>query len=372
MPDFFRHGVSVFANTLPHSLPDLMFSRVIKTSSSLLVFVLILLLSPTRALGQTDFRAGYIVQLSGDTLRGEVDYRGALRSTYICQFRLAPGAPVLAYRPQELRGYGFPGQKEYRTRLTPLPDSMDRSQFPRRFFLEILVSGPASLYARSDPTHYYLQKGAGSAPVTELLFQRRVVESDSRSVLQELTPFRGVLSEAFADCPAILPSISQTPFRASALIAIVQRYNQCKQPAAPILVSKRTSHLGVGVLAGGQVSQIVFTGSSDQVGSNFIAKPAPVLGLGVYFTGPSLNEHLMLRLEALYAPQEYEDEYPVASSYAQASAQGHYRISYLRVPFLVRYTGPAKHFHPVLEAGLSVNTALHVESEQRVRYVTSL
>ena len=57
---------------------------------------------------QAIFRAGYVLPLNADTLKGEVDARGDQRNARLARFRPA-GGTVTEYTPGQLRAYGIRG-----------------------------------------------------------------------------------------------------------------------------------------------------------------------------------------------------------------------------------------------------------------------
>ncbi len=63
-------------------------------------------LSSIAAFG-TDFREGYVVLNSNDTITGLVDFvkgNGAYRS---CYFKASDTVKIIKYKPAEIKGYGF-------------------------------------------------------------------------------------------------------------------------------------------------------------------------------------------------------------------------------------------------------------------------
>ena len=347
------------------------------TYRALIFQSLFVLLGLARAHAQADFRPGYVVVPSGDTLRGLADYRGAARSARLCQFRATAQAPVTTYSPGELRGYGFPGVRAYRSCLTPLPDTLGLAQAPRVYFLEVLATGPASLYARrdrGDATYYYLQKGpAATAPVKKLEYRRVEVEVEGRKVFREINTFRNTLSEAFADCPSLSLDVLRTEYLLAPLIRLVNRYNACVQPqGSPTLIRKK-SRLSVGLLAGAITSKLAFDGSTAQASRSYTDGPSFEAGLALQFVSPALNEKLMLRLEALYERQSYTDEYRYVSPYfSDATEQDRIRVTYLRLPLVLRYTVPRRGSRPFVEAGVVTNKALSTQAEYRVQYTATM
>jgi hypothetical protein len=349
---------------------------LLKLYPRLLVFLLLTLPSVVRA--QTDFRPGYVLSPAGDTVHGLVDYRGALRSSRLCQFRPSAVAPVTAYRPGELRGYGFAGTKEYRTCLTPLPDSAGQQQAPRLFFLEVLASGPASLYSRrdgADATYFYLQKGtAATVPVKELEFHRVIIEAEGKQGIRAVNTFRNTLSEAFADCPALSLDVLRTEYQPGELVRIVERYNACRQPGSKTVITRKKPHVSVGLLAGAQVGRLTFAEGVYQSNGKFTSGAGPVVGLALQFVSPALNEKLMLRLEVLYTQQQYDGDftYRVPYLYVTADEQAHFKLSYLHIPLVLRYTARLGGVQPLVEFGMTASQALSIETSHRITYSSSL
>ena len=336
-----------------------------------------LVLFSTLAQAQTDFRPGYILPPTGDTVRGLVDYRGALRSSRLCQFRPTATAPVTTYRPEELRGYGFAGTKEYRTRLVPLPDSADRPQAPRLFYLEVLASGPASLYSRrgrSDATYFYLQKGtAETVPVKELEFHRVAIEVEGRKGIRAVNTFRNTLSEAFVDCPDLSLEVLRTEYQPEALVHIVERYNACRQPDAKPLRTRKKPSVSLGLLAGAQVSRLTFSEGNYTHGI-LSSGTGPVAGLALQFVSPALNDKIMLRLEVLYTQQQYNDEfsYPVSYLSITANEKVRFKLAYLHIPLVLRYTVRLGRLQPLAEFGVTASQALNIETAHQITYSSLL
>jgi len=59
---------------------------------------------------QTDFRSGFIIHLAGDTLYGEIDYRGDLLMSRVCKFKDKKGE-ITAYDPDDIEAFRFLNSK---------------------------------------------------------------------------------------------------------------------------------------------------------------------------------------------------------------------------------------------------------------------
>ena len=216
------------------------------------------------AQAQTDFRPGYIVQAAGDTVRGEIDYRDARFNARQCRFRPSPDAAVAVFQPDGLQAYGLrDGSKHYRALALPAPASpapqATATPMPR-YFLEVLVNGPASLYSWRDDErtdHYYVATAA--FPLAELVHRKVFLEQ--QRIMQEQNLYRTTLAQALAGCPSAQAQLPALSFTTRALAGAVATYNACQQPqtqvqaaapvrsSAPALVGPAASFWGS---AGGQ------------------------------------------------------------------------------------------------------------------------
>ncbi len=83
---------------------------------------------------QTDFRAGYIIGNIGDTLYGEIDYRGDFWMSQICRFK-ADDNSIRAYSPQDIKAFRFIDSKYF----------ISQEINNNKVFLEFLISGKVNI-----------------------------------------------------------------------------------------------------------------------------------------------------------------------------------------------------------------------------------
>lgn len=342
-----------------------------------LLALLPLLLGSTIVLAQTNFRPGYVLPLSGDTLRGEVDSRGAQRNARVARFRVAAGAIITEYQPRQLRGYGFTGDRVYQTESVLLTDSVQRQSLlyasddtiKRPSFLEVIVRGPASLLFLRDEAnkdHYYLQM-AGSS-VQELLQTTQQIEDNGVTYQRKLDEFRYVLAAATKQCLMIQSTINTMRYGLNELASLVHRYNDCVGASSISPASKtRKNHVQLGVVVGGERSQLVlndqYAGSAITPKGTSAIQPVVGLALNMHLTG--LNRTLSARVEALYENQHFEAEYRSAKGVGKD-----YRVTLtgIRVPVLVCYTYPRGVIRPFLQVGYGFSYLLKADNEARSVY----
>ncbi len=147
---------------------------------------------------QTDFRPGYIIKNSGDTLYGEIDYRGDLLMGKICKFKLRED--IFEYTPDSIAAYRFIDSKYYITREVN----------GLNVFLEYLVKGEVNIYFYRDNTgdHYYLDKE--NVKLTEIPYEEGIKYTEKGvPYFYRTTRHIGFLSYYMQDAPNFKKKIEE-------------------------------------------------------------------------------------------------------------------------------------------------------------------
>lgn len=328
-----------------------------------------------QAFAQTDFRPGYIVQ-HGDTLRGYVDYRGAVRSSKTTTYRPAPDAKEQAFSPDQLEGYGFDReQKIYESKRVPATEA----QAEQLLFLQALVKGRISIYNYrdgNDRDHFYLSKeGANLVELVEQVYTRTDPKSGKKYRVVD-RPYLGVIASAFSDCPALTEKrLENVMLRHSSLAKVGIEYNRCVGSTQFIPEPKKASITLVPVVA------LSFP-SLHVSGSHYYARGdfrSTGLGLGggiaMQVANPSMSEKLSLIVELLYAPYRFEGK--VEGTYNTGRTTSYdllFDLNYLKLPLQLRYTFPKGKVRPFANIGPSYSYAVHskrVESRYSSFHSTS-
>jgi len=191
-----------------------------------LLFVFLCFLPTLFLPAQTDFREGFLVTNGGDTLRGEIDYRGDVFLTTTCRFR-RDGQKASDYPPQDIQSYRFVDSRYF----------VSKTVDEKPVFLECLFTGAVNIYAlsRSAPENdrFFIEKE--EVRLTEIPYEegvRRVPVEDAPNKLNTKVNYQskehiGVLSFFMQDAPELIPSIQsmQKP-RSRTLVKLAQSYHQ--------------------------------------------------------------------------------------------------------------------------------------------------
>jgi hypothetical protein len=175
-------------------------------------------LSSTAVFG-TDFREGYVVLNSNDTITGFVDFvkgNGAYRS---CYFKPSANDEIIKYKSAEIKGYGFAFDEVFVSR-----DLQGKDEMHERVFLSVIISGLVTLYQFEDA--FYLEKDDQS------LYQlsNETMESviDGKVILKKTNRHIAILNMLMPDLPQLQNKIEKLKLNEESLTRLVEEYNAFK------------------------------------------------------------------------------------------------------------------------------------------------
>lgn len=255
--------------------------------NGLLIFGFLLILESIHA--QTDFRPGFVIKQNGDTLKGEIDYRGDILMGKICTFK-TNGNESRAYYPTDIIGYRFTDSKYY------VSKNIDGNQM----FLEFLIDGKVKIYFLRDGNgdHYYIDKegiGLNEIPYDEEI---KYIEgrAESNYYLSKSIYHIGLLNIYLQDAPNFQSRIAavEKPDRES-LIKLTKDYQNivCKNEACTIYEKKLPAiKLGLEIVGG-------IVNYPESV--NSLNKHNFETGILVHLWMPAANEKLFFKSGILFS-----------------------------------------------------------------------
>lgn len=157
-----------------------------------------LILSTVILNAQTDFRPGYIIKTSEDTIFGQIDYRGDLLMSRVCKFKEKDNA-IKDYSPNDISAFRFIDSKYY----------ISKKINGKIEFLEFLIKGKLNIYYMRDENgdHYYLDKD--DVQLTEILYDEGVKYIGDRKVFYESKKHIGLLYYYMKDAPKLQSEINR-------------------------------------------------------------------------------------------------------------------------------------------------------------------
>jgi len=140
-------------------------------------------------MAQTNFRPGYVIKLNGDTLFGDVDYRGDLLMSKKCSFRAANEKVVVDFTPSEISSYRFINGKYF----------VAKNVKNSTYYLEFLINGKINIYyLRDEAGEYYFIEKEG-LDIVEIPYEEKVKYVDNVPYLVESTKHIGFLKVYMQD-----------------------------------------------------------------------------------------------------------------------------------------------------------------------------
>ncbi|MBD2714747.1 hypothetical protein KBK19_06855 [Microvirga sp. STR05] len=319
-----------------------------------------LCLTAPAALAQSNFKPGYILPPTGDTLRGEVDYRSEQRNRKLCRFRPASSGTVTEYQPNQLQGFGYSGGTSYQSRELPGAPA-------EKVFLQVLALGNASLYrtVQADDREVYYAGRETTGPLQLLVQRDTTMMVYSKAVGREINtlersyPFRSKLAMLMADCPKVQASIVNMELKEQRLLKLFSEYNACAGGSAPqYVVAERRTKINFLVLGG--IYQSKLTMRYDFSDTELKAARSSIFGGGLIVHPSFFHHKLSAALEALYVKQTYEKTYQglVTSGLLTGQMVPRYAVvnlTSIRLPLLMRYTILQGGVRPYIQAGAVVS-----------------
>ena len=171
-------------------------------------------LVPTNAHAQ-DYRPGYIIKNTMDSVSGYVEYATEKKNTSYCMFRSSRKGRSVKLTPEELSGYGFIDDKRYIS--TAWPDSTVKE----KVFVQVLTEGPLKLYQYRQ-SFLVRKDNFMLLPVPK----KQTVRNDGGSFSSVVdTRYKGLLNILVADCKL---DVGDTKYTENDLTKLAIDYNRCK------------------------------------------------------------------------------------------------------------------------------------------------
>ena len=281
-----------------------------------------LLFTIGKVYAQKDFRAGYIIKCTSDTLFGEIDYRGDLLMGERCLFRLNEKEKETIFSPNEILGYRFNDSKYF----------VSKEVNGKNVFLEFLIKGQIDIYYLRDSNgdHYFL--GKEGSEINEIPYEEREIYSKNTSYQYKSTQHIGFLYFYMQDAPGFQSRIAQIgkPEHANLIKLAEDYHNKVCKDGGCIIYEKRLPLLKFDMeIAGGIV---------DFINSDFNNKRYFQAGILAHLWMPRTSEKLYFRTGLLYSTLKTETSHK----------------SVYKIPLQFEYNYPKGRVIPKIALGVNI------------------
>jgi hypothetical protein len=289
---------------------------------------------------QTDFRPGYIIKNSGDTVYGKIDYRRDQLMSSLCKFKDSD-QKITEFSPDDILAYRFINSKFYVTK--EIND--------KKVFMEYLIKGKINVFYLRDEQgeNYFLSKD--SAQLTRIPYDEGIKEIDGIKVFYRTQKHIGILNYYMQDAPQLQPRIqSMKKPEYENMIKLAEDYHNavCKGEKC-IIYEKKVPFIKVNpeVTAG-----VVTFKNNDE---DLINRSYFQCGMIAHFWMPGMNENFYFKTGFIYS---------------QAEKVNGEKTGYLKIPTHIEYMAPITYrIRPSVSIGLmspSYSCGLEIRIYNRV------
>jgi len=301
-----------------------------------LLFLCFTLFCATQAAAQSDFRPGYIIRTMGDTLWGQIDYRGDVLMSTRCRFIPQGSQTKVDYTPTQILGYRFINGKYFISKK--VEDSS--------YFLEYLVQGRVSFYYLrvSNEDRYYIEND--SLGIMHLPYSEEIRTDDGTSYLFRSTSHIGLLQFYMQNAPELSARIGRLrSFDGASLIALDKEYHKVICEGDKCIVYQK-SKPKLRVIIEPMAGYTKFNLNENPKAKYLSSFSGGVL---VNIGGTQINEKIYLRTGFRYIPLAGSKEQQVL-----VNEEDYLMENQLIVPIQVVYISPSGMVRPKVAYGLNV------------------
>ena len=268
-------------------------------------FLVALLLFATTSFSQ-ELREGYIVNLEGETIYGELGKPPRASKFRQCIFY--EGDERTVYYPKDLQSYGFTnGDKFVSINIEYIQETENETLVRNNsFFGKVVVESKVSLYLNGDKPIV-----GKDGKFYDLLEDRKIVGisddklDDTRgnaTIAKEVsTKWKGTLGRLMFDCEESLKTLERMDFSNPGIRNLVIGYNECISAESISLAEKKPA-IGISLIPKYGVLSAKLKASSNEDGARFFnssysaSQSLPIFEIGLHF--PRISDRLSLNIVA--------------------------------------------------------------------------
>lgn len=306
---------------------------------------------------QENFLPGFVINNSGDTLKGFIDYRNWAINPEVVDFKSMATSKPTTFTPTDIKEFSVKDEIYVsgivRVENTPVED--DKLDYDSRLiitvdtiFLQTLLNGKKGLYYYKNNNgreNFYVNKDG----LFELLVYKKYL-------IKQVTPistftkfsiftrkdYMGQLNEYFNDCPAIRPKIESTPYAQKGLIKLFQDYYKCSSSESGFQRKAERVHLNIGALSGASLTKLKF--NSDDADFDYLENTNYKLSTnfsgGLFFDliMPRNQGRLSFNNELLFSMYKTSGQYEfIDYNNTNKKLTSEFGYSYVKINNLLRY-----------------------------------
>lgn len=313
--------------------------------------------------GQANYKNGYIITNSQDTVFGRINDRGDYRNTQACYFKEGKKGKAIKYYPKDIKAYRMIGDKYYMSR------QVIKKGIATATFVEVLIDGKVNLYyyVKGKKTSFYIEKensdqliGLTNEKISDLYHPLPDTPvSYSKDYYLTNKAYLDTLSSVFRDDRKIQKSIYGVTYYRKSLMKITKNYikDVCKGKDCITYEKNITrNNPRIGIFTGVQVSQLTFSPyKSQSIMFKTDAIVSNPIGAFVNVPLPIISERLSVQLEFIDHRIHYSQPYFTQIEGIELNSTP------ISVPLLLKYEITKAKFSPSVAFGTEAKFARATE-----------
>ena len=283
--------------------------------------VVVIITLSIRVKAQLNYRKGYIITNTNDTLYGKINNGSNAANARICLFKEQNKHSVIKFHPAEIKAYRFNDGKYYATK------QIFKQGIPVFVFLDVLIEGKVNLYHYwgSRSSAFYIERNDNLVCLSneDIIVQPTTIDSDthipdSKFVIKSRA-YRDSLKSVFRDSKIVKNQIPGIDYDLNSIQNITKSYinEVCKgENCIHYERNSKSDKSTFGALYGIRMNQISFLPSTD--GLNSIEDKSTMKSnlltsfpFGLFYNIPltRISERFSFQIEVNYQHMDYYQEF---------------------------------------------------------------
>ncbi|MFA6401462.1 MAG: hypothetical protein WCX31_07530 [Salinivirgaceae bacterium] len=327
--------------------------------NALLFFtVIIALLTFNYSNAQNDYKKGYIITFSNDTIYGSINLKSNTQNSKECEFKKSLEASSEIFSPEDLLAYRIEESKYYVSKNIQLDSTL------RKVFLEFLLDGIVDLYyyKESQKEYFFLEK---DGTLYRLNNNKKEIYRKEGVYVQNSNQYIGVLNYTFQDSPEMSDKIKNTNFDYKSLINITKDYHEsvCNDYECIDYSRSTKRHIYIEPTLG-----IINSWMGIQTSNDYSMDTKPVVGVNFRFSSIISRAAWNYTIGANYSTNDFYGDYTNGLFY-EGISRIDMNYSILRIPLIVDFTFPGSKFHPLISLGY--NNVIIINPSYKIHNIVS-
>jgi len=330
---------------------------------------------------QKNLQPGYLINLSGDSIKGQIDYRNWSENPTKITFISNADNSIKTYKPSDIREFGVKGEvyvsgfvkiEVSPYQISQLDENPEFKFETDSVFLLTIIGGEKSLYQlrARDKENLYVK----SDKEFELLEYKTYIKN---SMVTENKKYSTQLYSFLSNCDKRVDLIRKTSYDSKSLEKLFESYYKCTNTNLTYKKKKDKLKKEFGLLAGASVSSLELSYNDPyyEFVKNLNTTTTTSFAVGVYynFIHPRKQGRWVFSNELIYTrfsisgTSIYERSTPTFYRETHDIKVGY---SYLQLNGMLRFRLPIKKFNLFIEGGYSGSYVTLTENNLRIKTET--